>query len=305
MKVAIFGATSLIAKDLIELFSINSVYECTLFARNPDDTLSWMKKKKLYNNYEVVNYSNFSNTNHYDVIINFVGVGDPEKAKKMGSEIFDLTFHYDMMVIDYLRLNSDTRYIFLSSGAVYGGGFESPVSNKSVATIEINHLSKTDWYAIAKLYAEVRHRSLSEYSIIDVRVFNYFSHSQNLESRFFITDLVRSLKNKEPFITSSDNIVRDFITPVDFHSLLVAIIDFKPINIAIDCYTKSPVDKFTLLAEMEDKFDLNYRISNSSNSINATGVKLNYYSLRRISEKIGYLPKKTSLEGIVEEINYL
>jgi hypothetical protein len=46
-------------------------------------------------------------------------------------------------------------------------------------------------------------------------VFNYFSHTQDMNARFLITDIVRAIKNKKIFKTSADNIVRDFITPLD------------------------------------------------------------------------------------------
>jgi nucleoside-diphosphate-sugar epimerase len=190
----------------------------------------------------------------------------------------------------------------LSSGAVYGGNYQDPVDKDTVATIDINNLKSTDWYTIAKLYAEAKHRSLSDLSIVDVRVFNYFSHTQDMDARFLITDIVRAIRNQEVFKTSSDNIIRDFITPPDFYNLIQAIIDFKPTNTALDCYTKSPVAKFDLLSELESKYGLRYEIDGSIGIVNATGAKLNYYSENKIADGIGYFPKNTSLDGIIQEI---
>ncbi len=171
--------------------------------------------------------------------------------------------------------------------------------------IDINNLDSTDWYTIAKLYAEAKHRSLSNLSIIDVRVFNYFSHTQDMNARFLITDIVRAIKNKEVFKTLADNIVRDFITPPDFYNLVQAIIDYEPTNTALDCYTKSPIDKFSILSELEDKFGLQYEILESNDALNATGKKLNYFSFSDFSAEIGFVPSKTSLEGIVEELELI
>jgi len=239
------------------------------------------------------------------VIINFVGIGDPVKAQNMGSDIFKITQQYDEMVLEYLKHNKETKYIFLSSGAVYGGDYENPVNKNTLATVDINNLKSTDWYAIAKLYAEARHRSLLDFSIVDVRVFNYFSHTQDMNARFLITDLIRALKGEEVFRTSSENIVRDFFTPPDFYALIQAVIDFKLTNLVLDCYTKLPVKKFDLLSEVESRFGLKYSIESSINTINATGSKMNYYSVNRAAEKVGYKPKNTSLEGIIQEINLL
>jgi len=305
MKIAILGATSQIAQDLILSFSINKDYDFSLFGRNIELLEKWINSENLSEKYQIQEYSEFVNHQKYDVIINFVGIGDPVKAQNMGSDIFKITQQYDEMVLEYLKHNKETKYIFLSSGAVYGGDYENPVNKNTLATVDINNLKSTDWYAIAKLYAEARHRSLLDFSIVDVRVFNYFSHTQDMNARFLITDLIRALKGEEVFRTSSENIVRDFFTPPDFYALIQAVIDFKLTNLVLDCYTKLPVKKFDLLSEVESRFGLKYSIESSINTINATGSKMNYYSVNRAAEKVGYKPKNTSLEGIIQEINLL
>ena len=302
MNIAILGATSQIAQDLILSFSKSKDYDFLLFGRNMELLEKWINSENLNEKYQVKEYSEFGNHQKYDMIINFVGIGDPAKAQKMGNDIFKITEQYDDMALEYLKQHKKTKYIFLSSGAVYGGNYQEPIDKDTVATIDINNLKSTDWYTLAKLYAEAKHRSLSDLPIIDVRVFNYFSHRQNMDARFLITDIVRAIKNKEVLKTSADNIVRDFITPPDFYRLIQEIIDFKPINTALDCYTKSPVSKFDLLDELESEFGLKYEIDKGANIVNATGVKLNYYSTNMAAKKMGYKPKITSLDGIIQEI---
>jgi hypothetical protein len=123
-----------------------------------------------------------------------------------------------------------------------------------------------------------------------------------MSARFLITDIVRAIKNKEVFKTSIENIVRDFITPPDFYNLIQAIFDYKPINIALDCYTKSPVSKFDLLDEMESEFGLKYGVDKSVNIVNVTGLKTNYYSIIDMADNIGYIPKNSSLNAVIQEI---
>ena len=305
MKIAVLGATSQISKDLILSFSKHTHYEYSLFARNTKLLEEWINSENLNGRCQVYEYSKFNINRTYDIIINSVGIGDPEKAQKMGNDIFKITEQYDGMALEYIKCNEETKYIFLSSGAIYGGNFKHPVNKDTLATIDINNLASNDWYAIAKLYVEAKHRSLSDLPIVDVRVFNYFSHTQDMNARFLITDIVRALKNNEVFKTSSDNIVRDFVTPPCFYALIQAIIDFKPINTALDCYTKSPVSKFDLLSELESKFGLNYEINKSIDIINATGSKINYYSTNKIAKDMGYDPINTSLESVIQEINFL
>ena len=303
MRIAILGATSQIAQDLILSFSINKDYDFLLFGRNIELLEKWINSENLSEKYQVKEYSEFGNHQKYDMIINFVGIGDPAKAQKTGNDIFKITEQYDDMALEYVKQHKKTKYIFLSSGAVYGGNYQEPVNKDTIATIDINNLKSTDWYTLAKLYAEAKHRSLSDLSIIDVRVFNYFSHTQNIDTRFLITDIVRAIKNKEVFKTSVDNIVRDFITPPDFYNLIQAIIDAKSTNIALDCYTKNPVSKFDLLSELKNKFGLIYDFDENIDTIDATGAKVNYYSTNKISGNIKYMPDNTSLDGIIQEMN--
>jgi len=303
MRIAILGANSQIAKDLLLSFSKKKKYEFSLFVRKAELLKKWINNKNLNKNYQVQEYSNFNNNQKYDLIINFVGIGDPAKVQEMGNNIFKITEQYDEMVLEYLKYNKETKYIFLSSGAVYGGDYKDPVNKDTLATIDINNLAATDWYAIAKLYVEAKHRSLPNLFIVDVRVFNYFSRTQSMNVRFLITDIVHAIKNKEVFKTSSENIARDFITPPDFYNLIRTIIDFKPINIALDCYTKSPVLKFDLLSEFGSKFGLKYEVDKDIDIVNATGAKLNYYSVNKVAKGMGYNPKNTSLEGIFQEVN--
>ena len=305
MNIAILGATSQIAQDLILSFSINKDYDFLLFGRNIELLEKWINSENLSEKYQVKEYSEFSNDQKYDMIINFVGIGDPAKAQKTGNDIFKITEQYDDMALEYVKQHKKTKYIFLSSGAVYGGNYQEPVNKDTIATIDINNLKSTDWYTLAKLYAEAKHRSLSDLSIVDIRVFNYFSHTQDMDARFLITDIVRVIKNQEVFKTSADNIVRDFITPPDFYNLIQAVIDFKPINTVLDCYTKSSVSKFDLLSELEDKFGLSYEIDIDIAIVNATGIKKYYYSTCKTAENIGYIPCNTSISGLTNEVGVI
>lgn len=300
MRIAILGASSQIARDLIESFSQYTNYVCDLFVREKNNAQAWLNLLNN-NNYTVKEYEHFSVDESYDVLINFVGIGDPAKAKEMGAKIFEVTHYYDSLALEYIKQHKACRYIFLSSGAVYGGNFEKPVTKETIASININQLDVAEWYSVAKLYAEARHRAMSNYSIVDLRVFNYFSHTQDIHARFLITDIVRAIMNGEVLKTSNLNIYRDFITPTDFYQLIQCVINGKLINQAIDCYTKEPVDKLTMLAELSEVYGLKYQLVKQA-GINATGLKTHYYSFNRDAEKTGYIPKFESINGIEAEI---
>lgn len=302
MRIAILGATSQIAKDLAWSFSKQSSHELTLYARRPEVVTHWLASVGLSGRYAVANFEAFNASEQFDALLNFVGVGNPVQAAEMGASIFDVTLQYDSLALAYLRQNKNCRYIFLSSGASYGGRFEAPVDKHTQAVIDINNVSPRDWYGIAKLHAECRHRSQSQLSIVDIRVFNYFSHTQDMSARFLITDIFRAIRDKTILKTSPDPTVRDFLHPADFYGLVCAILSSPAVNTAVDCYSKAPIDKPALLAGLQDKFGLQYEVSQANVSVNATGIKPHYYSRNSRAADFGYQPTFTSFEGVVKEI---
>jgi nucleoside-diphosphate-sugar epimerase len=301
MRIAILGATSQIAKDLIWQFSVHSKHELALFARRPEAVKEWLASVGLSGRRAAADFGAFGAGEHFDAILNFVGVGNPAQAVAMGASIFDVTLKYDEMALNYVRQHPDCRYIFLSSGAAYGSSFDEPADENSTAVVAINHLQPQDWYGVAKLHAECRHRSLPHLAIADIRVFNYFSRTQDISARFLITDILRAIRDRTVLKTSPDTIVRDFLHPSDFHRLVSAILSAPAANAVVDCYSRAPIDKPNLLAAMQDRFGLRYEITEASASINATGRKPRYYSLNTRAADFGYLPGLTSLEGVLQE----
>lgn len=302
MRIAILGATSQIAKDLVLSIYKQSNHELTLFARRPEVVTHWLASVGLFGKYAVIDLETFGATLRFDAIFNFVGVGNPVRAAAMGSAIFDVTLKHDEMAINYLHQHPDCRYIFLSSGAVYGASFDAPVDANTNAVIAINNLQPQDWYGAAKLHAECRHRALPHLPIIDIRVFNYFSCMQDISARFLISDILRAIRDNTVLKTSSDYIVRDFLHPTDFYNLITALLAASAHNTSVDCYSRAPIDKPNLLVEMHEKFGLRYETTEEAASINATGNKPHYYSLNYRAANFGYLPTLTSLEGIVAEM---
>jgi len=301
MNIAILGATSQIARDLIVSFSAEAGQHLHLFARRPDDVVKWLASVGLAGRYAVDNFSVFAGQ-EFDAVINFVGVGNPAQAVAMGNSIFDVTLRFDEMVLDYLKTHPACRYLFLSSGAAYGSSFNEPANRDTVATVAINNLAPHEWYGVAKLYAECRHRAHPELPIIDIRVFNYFSRTQDIEARFLIMDILRAIRDKTVLKTSPDYIVRDFLHPSDFYGLVSALLAAPPANAAVDCYSRAPIDKPTLLATMQEKFGLQYEITGAAVGVNATGSKPHYYSLNTRAADFGYQPAWTSLEGVLQEL---
>lgn len=300
MRIAILGATSQIARDLIVLFSKTADDNLHLFARRPEEVKSWLVSVGLTGRYPSEDFSGFPKQ-EFDVVINFVGVGNPAQALAMGNTIFDVTLRFDEMVLEYVQTYPACRYLFLSSGAAYGSSFNEPAKCDTPAIVPINKLAPHEWYGVAKLHAECRHRALSELPIIDIRVFNYFSRTQDIAARFLITDMLRAIRDKTVLKTSPEYIVRDFLHPSDFYQLVKALLSAPATNAVVDCYSRAPIDKPNLLATMQNEFGLRYEITEAIAGINATGTKPHYYSLNMRAAEFGYQPELTSLQGILQE----
>jgi nucleoside-diphosphate-sugar epimerase len=133
-------------------------------------------------------------------------------------------------------------------------------------------------------------------------VFNYFSRTQDVSARFLITDILRAIRDNTVLKTSPDFIVRDFLHPSDFYKLVSALFVAPATNAVLDCYTRAPIDKSTLLIAMQEKFGLRYEITDATAGINATGSKPHYYSLNKRAAEFGYQPGLTSLEGVIQEM---
>jgi nucleoside-diphosphate-sugar epimerase len=301
MRLAILGATSQIAKDLVLSFAAQSNHALVLYARRPDAVEQWLATVGLAGRFAVADFTAFSAREQFDAILNFVGVVNPAEVADLDAGIFEVTLQYDELALAYQRQHPQCRYIFLSSGAAYGANFEAPVNADSKAVVPINALQPQDWYGVAKLHAECRHRALAPLPIVDVRVFNYFSHTQDMNARFLMADVVRAIRDRTLLQTSADPIVRDFIHPSDFYSLIATLLDAPSANAVVDCYSKAPVNKVDLLAAMQQSFGLQHETVQSPVTVNAFGQKPCYYSANTRAADFGYQPGLTSIEGLLQE----
>lgn len=302
MRVAIFGGTSQIAKDFVLSNSHLGNDELILFSREVKNVDNWLRDKGLAKRYSAKDYAEFETASPYDVIMNFVGVGDPAKALKMGSAIFEVTEQFDQLAINYLRKHPHCRYIFISSGAAYLSDFQAPANTDTASVLQLNHMNHRDWYGISKMYTEARHRADPHLAIVDIRIFNYFSHTQDMSAAYFITQVAQSILNNEILTTSPDPMVRDYLHPLDFYQLISKILKGPVTNCAVDAYSKEPIDKATLLLEIESSFGLQYQVSNNASNPNATGIKPFYYSEDHSASRFGYEPQYSSLEGLKREL---
>ncbi len=294
-SIAILGATGYIGTSLSREFAMQKeTIDLYLFSRSQEKILSLKESIKELgeqsNNYF---YSKDVFHNHtYDVIINCTGVSDLTTLTEQPDQIIDITESMDIIILEYLKKKPDTMYINMSSGAVHN----TPGAGSSTMT-------PADFYTFAKKEAEKKHRSLGNLSIVDIRIFSFFSRYVNPKSHFLMSEIVDCITNNKVFETSGEDIIRDYISPHDLCALILCIINKKKINDAYDAYSKSPVSKFEILNFLKEKHGLVYSIKEGT--IKNGLSKNDYIPKDKKANTLGYDPVFSSLESINHEINAL
>ena len=294
MRIAILGATSQIAKDFI--LQLRDNHALMLFSRKPAEVDAFMQEAGL-RDYLSFGYHVLPDTQWYvDAVINFVGAGDPAKVAAMGADIFPVTYKYDELALRFLR-RPNTKYIFISSGAAYGDAFDVDPANWDTKVTFPSSPLPQHYYGLAKHQAEVRHRTLRDKHIVDVRVFNYISGTQDINLNFMAMNMIRAVKNNEVMPVNTMNPVRDFIGLEDLAQLLTKILAASGVNCGVDCYTKGAITKDMLLTYMKRDYGLQFEVTDPALAA-PTGLKPFYYSRNRAAEHFGYVPHYDSWDNI-------
>lgn len=307
-NIAIFGATSHIAKGLINNFFQNNDFSLSLFTRSPEKVRAFLKKinHSSNKNYSILkNYQDLKK-HSYQAIINCVGVGTAKKIKGDYTLYFSVTEKFDNPCLDYLqKISPQTLYFSFSSGAVYGSDYSAPMQAKTSNQIRVNQLKKEDYYGLVRLYTEAKHRAFKSLNIVDLRLFSYFSRFIDLKDGYFITELLKAILNKKVFLTTKENIIRDYLHPQDLFSFIQICLQKNKINDAFDLSSLKPVNKQEILDYFSKAYGLKYKFSQSIKQRSATGSKNIYYSKYNKASHLGYKPASSSLKTIEEESRYI
>lgn len=295
-RIAILGANSQIALDYIESSLKNNDRELHLFSRNPIALQNLVDTKHI-SRFKLLGYDRFG-LDVYDLIINFVGGSDPVLIENMGKDIFTITDHYDDLAIHYLKKNDQCKYIFISSGAAYGDVFSNaPATELTKPNFDFNNLTTADYYGAAKYLAEEKHRELDEFNIVDIRIFSYISKRQNLDSKLFLPQVISAIKNKTKFLTSNEEMWRDYLGQEDFYRILESLILGPEINASFDCYSKSSVEKKQMLKILSEEFQ--FSVTFTKKDISTRHPKKYYFSENKSAGRGGYIPEYASIDLIL------
>lgn len=297
MRTVIIGGTSHIARALTPFFLEKGDGLC-LFARRPE----------ALKDLDVRVESDFSRLAglKYDLLINCIGAGTPNLIRSDPHLWFSVLEPFDNLALESLeKRNPGALYVHFSSGAVYDRDSGAPVREESFKTIFPNRLTMEQWYPIAQLYAEAKHRSLPALRILDLRIFSFFSRFIDPDSGYFMTELVKALVEKRPFATTRQEIVRDFPAPADLAALIRRAAEQPCLNTALDVRSAKSISKSGILRAFAEKFSLRYEYTDLQESSPNGHAEVYFSDSRRAEEVTGAAPRFTSLETLLTETGAL
>ncbi len=298
MRIAILGATGHISKCALWAYSINPENEFYLYSRNKDK-LEQMANGLTGLKYHLIEGYNSFAQHKYDVIVNGTGFWDNPDSNPM--DVFFLTEKFDNMIIQYQIDNPKSISIHISSGAAYHNDYQVPVDDNTCSLININKVTKGEYYSTAKINSEIKHRAYSNLNIVDLRLFGFFSRYMSLEYNYLLSAMIRSVKEKSIFTCTGPNFWRDYIHLEDFRTLLEGISCTSHINLGIDIRSAKPISRDELIAFFQKEYGLSVKWNDDASLLSKTGSKPYYYSTRKNPI---YEPQYSSLDSIKAELEF-
>lgn len=289
--IAILGATGYIGRSYARALAAEASPALALFARDPRklENEAWPARVELRDLRDF-------RADRFSLVVNAIGAGDPARVAAMGQDVFQVTSTWDERVL--ATMAPETRYVFLSSGAVYGSASPGGITADSAVCLPVNGLEQVAPYTMAKLHAEARHRHLPQRSILDLRVFGYAELGLDLGSTFFLADLARAVIARTTFVTSPNDMIRDYAGARELGALVAAWESAGAPNRALDLYTRAPVAKFDLLDAARERYGFDVDASGCV-ADSPTGTKPFYASTYRAAADLGYRPERDALQVVL------
>lgn len=300
MRIAILGATGHVGTCLAEGLGTDPRFAVVALARNQDKLRAMLDALPGGARCEGLPLDELERQS-FDAIVNCIGEGDPGAIAADPGDVLVLTERIDARTMSYLLDHPAARLVNFSSGAAYGGAFDTPVRDESPAAFPVNALGPSDAYGVAKLASEMRHRAASGLAITDLRLFGFFSRHIDASRRYFMNDVVAAVTSRNVLRTGAADVARDYVDPTDLTALVAAALTADRHNDVFDVYSTAAVRKSEVLLEFAQRYGLKYSIDPSLDTSSATGHKLHYYSLSKRAERLGYTPRFSSIETLVRQ----
>lgn len=249
MNILITGGTGFFGKALLDFIianKLNSTNHFYFISRNPDQFLhhhSHYKHKNI--NFIQHNILEENLKKKLDVDVDVIIHGAANSSKELiKNKFIDLNTHIQgtSNIINFaLNEYSLTKFIFLSSGAVYGNVDKHEAINEEFPLCEDFNL--LDEYAIGKVISEKlinKYLTSSKIATVTLRLFSFIGSYLPLDKHFAVMNFINDALHEEVIkVNSINDVYRSFLDQQDMVSWIWTVLSECSIsntyNIGSDC----------------------------------------------------------------------
>ncbi len=199
-KILITGATGLIGQELLSLL-INE-YECWVVGRHTAENPKWhFIEQDMGKVFEINKFPE-----QMDYIIHLAQSDGHNDFKNNRKEIFDVNIYGMMQLLDYGVKAKIKKYLFASSGGIYGQLGKPAVEDESIVVSD-----SLNFYQNTKLCTELLARNYGIYfNVIAFRFF--FVYGKGQKDNMLFPRMIKSIKEKRIITVGSLNDIK--INPI-------------------------------------------------------------------------------------------
>jgi len=183
-------------------------YQVVIVGKNSllgNNLFSFFKKKKI--DAKLIKFSSFSKIKYAKVKYLINCSVHPNYLQKYRNK-----FDKDLKIANYIK-NFSTRYIFLSSGKVYGN-YNRPID-------EDGKCLPRSMYAKNKLITEKKLKKILKKKLIIFRVSNIISYNlKRKRLKTFFNVMIKDLINKDTIFLPKKKYLKDFLSVKDFCNII-------------------------------------------------------------------------------------
>lgn len=203
MNILIMGANGLLGKKLVEKLSRDHNIYAVVKSKNE---VAFNKNIKIIES-DLANFTIDILPNDTDVIYYLAQSNRFREFPDGARDMFEVNINTPMKIVEWARRNGVKKFIYASSGGVYGK------PNKPVKEfLNINANETNGFYLDGKLSAEILLKNYAQYFETFVIIRPFFMYGEGQNETMLIPRLINSIKNHKEIVLSGQEGIK--INPI-------------------------------------------------------------------------------------------